>query len=75
MREEGRKGNGRGKWKKEKGRRGVGEKRGSVLPDQCQTTSYAPVSDCMGRPITYSYAHVDLPVGTVIFDTNNHETN
>jgi len=63
-------------WGGEEEERGKGGKdRGSVLPDQCQTTSYAPVSDCMGRPITYSYAHVDLPVGTVIFDTNNHETN
>jgi len=34
---------------------------------------YAPVSDCMGRPIIYSYAYV--PVGTVIFDTKNYEAN
>jgi len=26
-----------------------------------------------GKTITYSYAYV--PVGTVIFDTNNHEAN
>ena len=45
---------------------------------------YVPVSDCIRRSITiiiiiitiiigYSYAYV--PVGTVIFDTNNHEIN
>ena len=49
-------------------------RRGGDLLNQCQTTSYAPMSDCMGRPrpITYSYAYVHVPVGTVIFDTNNH---
>ena len=52
---------------------GEGEERGRDLPDQCQTTSYVPVSDCVGRPITYSYAYV--PVGMVIFDTNNHAAN
>jgi len=36
---------------------------------------YAPVSNCMGRPITYSYAYIGLPAGTVIFYTNNHEAN
>jgi len=54
-----------------------GKERGRDLLDQCQTTSYAPVSDCMGRPKTY-YLFVcirRLPVGTVIFDTNNHEAN
>jgi len=51
------------------------KERGRYLPDQCQTTSNAPVSDCMGRPIAYSYAYVGLPVGKIIFDTNNHEAN
>ena len=42
--------------------------------DQCQSTSYAPVSDYIGRAYyLYSYAYV--PVGTVIFDKNNHEAN
>ena len=42
--------------------------------DQCQSTSYAPASDYIGRAYyLYSYAYV--PVGTVIFDKNNHEAN
>ena len=43
--------------------------------EAAEDTSYAPVRDCMGRPIrpTYSYAYV--PIETVIFDTNNHEAN
>jgi len=36
---------------------------------------YAPVSDCMGRPITYRYSYTYVPVGTVISDTNSHEAN
>ena len=32
-----------------------------------------PLGDCMGRPITCSsYVY---PVGTVVFDANNHEAN
>ena len=32
-----------------------------------------PLGDCMGRPVTCpSYAY---PVGTVVFDANNHEAN
>ena len=31
------------------------DERGRDLPDHCQTTSYAPVSDCMGRAYSYTY--------------------
>jgi len=77
-RKEGRKGNGRGKGRRRGGEElgrgrgrdgGRGKEKGRDLPDQGQTTSYTPVSDCMERPITYSYAYV--PVGTVIFDKNH----
>ena len=58
-----------GEWKgegmKEKGRREEKEGEGKVFAGPM--SNYAPVSDCMGRPIR--------PVGTVIFDTNNHEAN
>jgi len=59
-----------------RGRGGEGEggiERGRDLLDQYQTTSCGPVSDCMGRPITYTFAYI--LVGTVIFDTNSHEAN
>jgi len=44
----------RGKWKKEKGRRGVGEGKGFAGP-MSNYFLYAPVSDCMGRPRMHTY--------------------
>ena len=56
MNEKGKTGVGEGKGRRwGKGSREGEGKRGRDLLDKCQTTCYAPVSDCMGRPITYSY--------------------
>jgi len=60
----------RGRGGEEEGREGEGK--GFAGP-MSNYFLHAPVSDCMGIPITYSYAYVS--VGTVIFDTNNHEAN
>jgi len=59
-----------GKGRRREGREGEGK--GFAGP-MSNYFLYAPVSDCTGRPITYSYAYV--PVRMVIFDTNNHEAN
>ena len=69
-----------GKRKKEKGRR-EGEETGEGKETEGKGFAgpmskyflhvYAPVSDCMGSPVTCSYVYV--PVGTVIFKTNNRK--
>jgi len=51
-----------------RGRKGEGIYRTNV-----KLLPIPPVSDCIGRPVTYTHAYVT--VRTVLFDTNNHEAN
>ena len=51
----------------------AGASGGGGVPPMVKMPTPRPLGDCMGIPVTcplYAY-----PVGTVVFDANNHETN